>query len=451
MPPGTAVAPHPMLVDSDTDTARPLGLWTAASLVVGHTIGVGIFLTPAELIGALASPALTLGLWIGCGVLVLAGALTFAELAARYPLAGGPYIYLRQAWGERIAFLYGWQALLVMDPGITAALALGLSQYLLVLWPAASGSEKLLALAAIWLIASLNMAGVTLSARVLGLLTGLKLLALAALVVTAFTVGDGSWSHFEPFAARRPGAPGLMEAMALGLVGAFFSFGGFWEASRIAGEVRDPGRTLPRALTLGIVVVTLAYVVTTVAFIYVVPAEQTTSAAAFARRAGEGMLGARGPSVLAAVVVLSVLASAMALVMMAPRLYVAMSRDRLFPSSLGAVSQASGAPARATGILAILASAYVLAGTFQQIVAFFLCTALSFVALAAAALLVIRRREPGATAFRAPGFPLTPVLFVLLVAAVVTLVAAARPLQALAGFVLVLPGVAVYNVLSRKR
>ena len=175
-----------------------------------------------------------------CGACIFAGALTFGELAARYPLAGGPYVYLREGWGERIAFLYGWQSLLVMDPGIIAALATGLAQYLVVLWPGAAGSEKLLAIASIWTLAVLNMAGLTLSARVLGLLTALKLLALGQIVVTAFTIGDGSWSNLVPFVERRAGAPPLVEALALGLVGVFFSFGGFWEASRVAGEVAIP-------------------------------------------------------------------------------------------------------------------------------------------------------------------------------------------------------------------
>ena len=155
-----------------------LGFWSAAGLVVGHTIGVGIFLTPAELIGALGSPALILGLWLAGGFLVLAGAFTFGELASRYPQGGGLYVYLRQAWGERIAFLYGWQCLLIMDPGIIAALAIGLSQYLVLLWPAALGSERWLALGAIWALALVNMAGLKLSARVLNALTALKVLAL---------------------------------------------------------------------------------------------------------------------------------------------------------------------------------------------------------------------------------------------------------------------------------
>jgi basic amino acid/polyamine antiporter, APA family len=451
------VAPTP-------EDPRRIGLWSATALVVGHTIAVGIFLTPAQLIGALGAPSLTLGLWLSCGALVFAGALTFGELAARYPRAGGPYVYLREGWGERVAFLYGWQSLLVMDPGVTAALAAGLSQYLIVLWPAAAGSEPLLAVAAIWLLTLLNLAGLTLSARVLGALTILKLLALAAIVIAAFTAGHGSWSNFTPFFDRRAGGPPIVEALALGLIGAFFSFGGFWEASRIAEEVRDPTRTLPRALALGVACVTLAYIVTTVAFMYLVPAGSATTAAEFARRAGEAVLGTAGPPVFASIVVLSVVASAMALLLMAPRLYVAMHRDGLFPAALAALRPGTQTPARAMILLAFLSSLFVLAGTFEQILAFFLCTALGFIALAASALFVIRGRErkkeqerkkeeggrkkdAQPARFRTAGYPVTPALFVLLILAVVGMVAIARPLQALAGVAVVLAGLPAHRLL----
>ena len=320
---------------------RELGLWSATALVVGHTIGVGIFLTPAGLIGALASPALTLGLWIVCGAIVVAGALTFGELASRYPQAGGPYVYLREGWGERIAFLYGWQALLIMDPGITAALASGSSQYLVVLWPSATGAERAIAVVVIWLLAALNMLGLKFSARVFDALTIFKLLAFAAVIMLAFTVGAGSWANFVTSNAARASAPPLPEGLAIGLVSVFFSFAGFWEASRVAAEVRDPRRTLPFAFGLGVACVTLLYVTTTCAFMYLVPGDQATSASAFARRAGEAMLGAAGPPVLAAVVLLSVVTSTMALLMMAPRLYVAMSLDGLFPVVLGSVISSS--------------------------------------------------------------------------------------------------------------
>jgi APA family basic amino acid/polyamine antiporter len=292
------------------------------------------------------------------------------------------------------------------------------------------------------------MAGLRLSARVLNLVTAFKVLALLAIVVGAFTVGVGSWSHFSPFAARRPGAPPMREALGLGLIGAFYSFGGFWEASRVAGEMRDPRRELPRALAFGVAIVTVVYVATTLAFLYLVPAEEAATASAFARRAGEALVGRTGAPAFAAVVVVSVVASVLALLLMAPRLYLAMASDGLFPAALARMHPRTKAPARATALLASIASVFVLSGTFSQILALFMCTTLVFVGLAAAGLFVVRRREPGAPEFAAPGYPATPALFVLLVFAVVAAIALARPLPALAGFALMLTGLPVHTWLS---
>lgn len=430
-------------------TARPagrLGTWSAVALVISHTIAVGIFLTPAELIGALASPALTFGVWIVGSIIVLAGAFTFGELASRYPQAGGLYVYLREAWGPRLAFLYGWQSLLIMDPGVIAALAAGASEYAVLVWPGAAGAERFVAVGIIWVMAALNMAGLTFGARVFGVLTVLKLCTLFGIVVVALATGAGSWSHFAPFVGDRSGAPPVGEAIALGFISVFFSFGGFWETSRIAAEVRDPRRTLPRALVAGVLAVTVIYLMTTLAFIYLVPPSATTGAAALARLAGEALMGAPGPAVLAAIVLLSVLASAMAMIMVSPRLYEAMGRDGLFPRALIVRSPMTGAPVRATALLAALATVLVLLGTFQQIVAFFIAPALAFIALAAAALVVVRRRGGGRPPFQAPGYPVTPALFVLLVVAIVLMVGLNRPLQALIGLALVLAGVAAYTL-----
>jgi APA family basic amino acid/polyamine antiporter len=418
--------------------------------VVGHTIGVGIFLTPAELIGALASPAWTIGMWLACGGLVLAGALTFGELAARFPTAGGPYVYLREGWGERAAFLYGWQSLLIMDPGVTAALAAGLAQYLVVVWPAAAGAERFVAVAAIWVLGLLAMNGLALNARMLGLLTALKLLTLGGIVLLAFSARQGSWTHFVPLVGPRTGAPPLVEALAIALIGVFFSFGGFWEASRIAGDIDDPARTLPRALALGVSIITLVYLLTTVAFIYLVPAGEVGNAAEFARRAGEAMLGRQGPLVLASIILLSVTVSMLALLVMAPRLYVAMAHDGVFPRPLASLRGTTGTPVRATALMALLATMFVLAGSFQDIVAFFICTALGFIALAAASLFAVRRRAPDASAYRVPGYPVTPALFVALVVVVVGLIAVNRPRQAVTGFGLVLLGVPAHAMLASR-
>ena len=243
----------------------------------------------------------------------------------------------------------------------------------------------------------------------------------------------------------------LGEALAAGLIGVFFSFGGFWEASRLAGEIRVGDRALPRALAAGTAAVTLIYVLTTAAFLYLVPADRARDGAAFARLAGEALFGSSGPALLAAIVVVSAAASGLALLLMAPRVYVAMSRDGLFPAVLAATSPASGAPTRATALLAAIASVFVLSGTFEQILAFFICTALAFVALAAAGLFRIRRREGATTGFRCPGYPLTPGLFIAFLAAVAGLVAAAHPVPVSVAFAVVALGLPVHRVFSSRR
>jgi len=427
-----------------------LGLWPATALVVGHTIGVGIFLTPAEILGALASPAWTMGLWLGVGALVLFGAFAFGELAARRPRAGGLYAYLREAWGERAAVLYGWLCLLVMDPGIVAALAAGAAGYASVLWPSGPG-PRWIAAGAIWILALPAMAGFRAGARAIAVLTALKLGVLGLFVVLAFTVGGGTWSHLLDAGPRPASAKPLSEALGLGLVGAFYSFGGFWEAARVADRMRDPRRTAARALVLGVAATTLAYVATTAAFLYLVPAARVTDPAAFATRAGEALLGPRGPAVLASVIVLSAAASAAALLLMAPAMYLAMAADRAMPAAVAGSDPRSARPVRATAVLAALATALALAGSFRQIVAFFMFTTLLFVAAAAAGLFVLRRRDPSPAAFRAPGHPVTTALFVVLLLVVAAAVAAAQPVPALAGAAAVLLAGGVHALAARPR
>jgi APA family basic amino acid/polyamine antiporter len=305
------------------------------------------------------------------------------------------------------------------------------------------------AIGVIWTLAIVSIAGFRLSARVLGIITGFKLLALLAVVAVAFAAGSGSWSHFQPVLGRQASTVPLGEAVALGLVSVFFSFGGFWEASRMAGEVRDDSRTLPAALAIGVTCVTVVYIATTMAFVYVVPPQQVTGTSEFARHAGEAMLGPMGPSILAAVVILSVVASILALLIMAPRLYVAMSQDGLFPAAVATVDPLTHTPARATALLALLASVFVSVGTFRQIVAFFMCTTLGFIALAATALIVVRRRASNDTSFHAPGYPLTTLLFVLLTFVVVILIGLNQPLQAIAGVAIVLAGLPVHHFVAK--
>jgi APA family basic amino acid/polyamine antiporter len=215
---------------------RQLTLPAAAALVVGQVISVGIFLTPGTIIRTLASPLLVLSVWTLIGGIAICGALCYGTLAAWFPRAGGGYVYLREAYGPRVAFLYGWKCFLVMDPGITAALAAGFATYLGFIIPLGPLALRLTGVSAIVVLALVHIAGVKPGTRLLMALTVAKLALVFGLILLAFTNGAGDWRHFLPFVSRRPDAPPLAAAMDGALIAAFFSFGGWWEVTKISAR-----------------------------------------------------------------------------------------------------------------------------------------------------------------------------------------------------------------------
>jgi APA family basic amino acid/polyamine antiporter len=219
----------------------------------------------------------------------------------------------------------------------------------------------------------------------------------------------------------------------------------------MAGEVRDPGRTLPRALLLGIVLVTAVYILTSAAFLYLVPVSQITTAEAFAAQAGEVLFGRVGGVVFSTIVIIAVLGSLASIIMSAPRVYYAMGRDGLFLPGLTALHPRFGTPARAIVLQAILACVLIASGTFEQILAYFFFAVVAFLALLIAGLFVLRRRSPPPTAYRTPGYPVTPLLFLIPVAVLLVLLFLAHPVQALIGVDIVLLGVPVYYIVFRPK
>jgi len=412
---------------------RQLGLASATAAVAGEAIGVGIFLTPAGMARQLGSPFWLLAVWLAMGLMAVAGSLCFGELAARYPEAGGAYVYLREAFGPRLAFLYGWMQLLVMDPGVTASLAVGMAAYAGSVTRLTIAQQKLLGIAAIVALAALNMRGTRLGAGFLQALTWLKITALALLPVWALALGLGDWSHFTPFVAPRTGSAPLFAALAASAMAAFYSFGGWWDATKIAGEVREPERSMPRALVLGVVAVTVVYILVTGVFIYLVPIQRIASDETFMAQAGERLFGAAGAAILAALVVLCVLACIAALLMLSPRVYYAMARDGLFFDAIAKTHPRFGTPARAIAIQATLACLLVTLGTFNQIVAYFVFVAVLFLGLTVAGLFRLASRPQTASPFRVPAFPYTPSLFLLLVCLMLLLLALRSPRQAFLG------------------
>jgi basic amino acid/polyamine antiporter, APA family len=430
---------------------RQIGLRTATALIIGEVIAIGIFLTPAGMAKSLGSPLWLLVVWLLMGVMALCGALCYGELAARFPEAGGAYVYLREAFGPTVAFLYGWMALAVMDPGLTAALAVGLASYVGYIQPLSPWTLKIVAIGSIVFIAFINIRGVRLGGSFIRWMTILKMGLLFGVLIWGFVSQRGDWTNFTPFVAQRPGSAPLIGALAGGLVAAFFSFGGWWDLSKVAGEVRDPGYTLPRALLIGVSVLTVVYILTTAVFIYLVPPEQVTSGETFAAQVGEVLFGSAGAKLFSAIVVVAVIASLAAVIMSAPRVYFALASDGLFIPAVAALHPRFATPARAIVIQAVLASVLVLLGSFNTIVSYFIFVVVLFLALTIVGLFVLRRRSTANVPYLTPGYPLTPIVFLVLVTVLLVLLGGNNPLQAFAGVAVVSLGLPVYYLVFRRK
>ena len=441
----------PPTLKSSIQLKRQLGLASATALVIGEIIAVGIFLTPAGMAKSLGSPFWILVVWLAMGLMAVCGALCYGALGSRYPEAGGGYVYLREAYGPVVAFLYGWKCFLVMDPGITAALAVGLAGYVGYLIELPPGGAKLVAITAIAVMAIVNIAGVKFGAGVMQSLTALKLGALALIVIWAAVLRLGNLSHFSPFVAQRTGSEPLLGALAGGIVGAFFAFGGWWDLSKLGGEMRDPQRTLPRAMVFGVVAVTLVYILTSAVFLYLVPMEAVTSGETFAAQAGQALFGRAGGAIFSCIVIVSVLGSLAAVMMSAPRVYYAMARDGVFFHSIADLHSRFGTPARAIVCQAAVASLLAALGTFNEIVAYFIFVTVIFIALTVASVFKLQRKTGDAEAFGLPGYPATPIVFLVFVGLLLFLLMGNNPGQALLGVAIVALGAPIYYLIFHRQ
>jgi basic amino acid/polyamine antiporter, APA family len=431
--------------NSDSHLKRQYGLLTAVAVIIGQVIAVGIFLTPAGMARSVGSPFWLLVIWLVMGTMTLCGALCYAELAARFPEAGGSYVYLREAYGSSVAFLYGWMVLLVLDPGLTAIFSVGLTSYLGHIVAVPEAGRPAIAIAIVVLVAGINIFGARLSSNILKILTALKVGFLLFIVGFGFIGGRGDLGNLEPFFAV---PPSIFGAFAGGMVGAFFSFAGWWELTRLAGEIRDPEQNLPRALTLGVIALTIIYIATSAVFLYLVPLSGITSDETFAAQAGEALFGSAGGKIFAAIVVISVLGTLVAYLMVSPRVYFAMAKDGVFFDSVARVHPRFGTPSRAVAIQALLASALILSGSFQQILSVFFFVVVFFIAMTVAGLFLIRRKE--FAGYKTPFFPITPIVFLVITAIVLFFIGMQDPIRTLVGVAIVLIGIPVYYFVFQK-
>jgi APA family basic amino acid/polyamine antiporter len=435
----------------EASLARRFGLATATALVAGEVIGVFVFLTPAAMAKSIGSPFWLFAVWLAMGISAIGGALCYGALAARFPEVGGGYVYLREAYGPRMAFLYGWLSLFVTDPGLVAALAVGMQKYAAYLAPLSSNELKAVSVAAILCLAAANILGAWLGSGMLRTLAALKIGLLFLLIAWGFLFGRGDWGNFTPFLAQRPGSDPLPGALAGGLIGSFFSFAGWWDASKIAGEVRDPERTLPHALILGISIVTVLYVAITAVFLYLVQPARIASDEAFAALVGEALFGRAGGVIFSSIVIVSILGSLAALLMAAPRVYYAMACDGLFFATFARIDSRRGTPAKAVALQAALACVLALTGSFREILDYFVVATLLFVSLTVAAVFVLGPRRAFPSSLRMPGYPLSPLLFLLPISVLMGLLFLGNPLRSSLGLLVVLLGVPVSGWVVARR
>lgn len=426
---------------------RRLGLWSAIGIVIGITIGSGIFRTPAAIAARVPDPTLMLGVWLLGGLISLCGALSVAELAAALPQTGGWYVYLREGWGRLAGFLFGWSELVLIRASASGAIATVFSEYCLRSLgfdPAAhEGATDYLAAAAIVGAGILNIRGVQLGAIVAGISTIAKFGALALLILAAFLLGGDAGATASHFTA--PGAPVDAGLFGLALISVLWAYDGFADLSFAAGEVTNPQRNLPRAIVVGTAAIVAIYLGANLAYLYVSPLERVAESQLIAADTVQALFGQTGAATVSVVVMISALGALIATMLAAPRVFFAMADDGLFFRSVAAVHPRYHTPHVAILLAMALGVLFVLTRTFEQLADTFVLSIWPFYGIAIAGLYRLRRLRPELPRpYKVPGYPVLPAVFVLAVIYLVGNALIADPVWTGLTFGIVLTGVPVY-------
>jgi APA family basic amino acid/polyamine antiporter len=424
--------------------SREIGLFDATMVVMGGIIGSGIFINPYVVARQVHAPALILGAWLFGGLIGLVGAFIWAELAATLPAVGGQYAYLREAYHPALAFLYGWVLLLVIQTGGMAAVAITAAKYLMELTHL-HAEDWLIAAIAIAILTIINCLGVKAGARTQSGFMVMKIAAITALIVAAFTVTrsptpaipvarDWSWSSFG--AAMVPVA---------------FAYGGWQTANFIAGEIKDPRRNLPRALLIGVAGVVALYLAVNWGCVRALGpaglAATTTPATTVMRLA----LGQRGATFIAAAITISTIGFLSQSILTGPRVYFAMANDRLFFRSVARLNTHTRVPVLAIVLQSVWTIVIAVSGRYEQILNYVVSIDFLFFGVTASTLFVFRRRQPTqVSTHRVPGHPVTTALFMAVCFWIVANTISKYPQNALIGYGLLLAGIPVYLLWSRQ-
>ena len=465
-----------MATPSRPGLVRALGVTAAASLIICNIIGQGIFLKARAMTCNVGSPDLVVVAWIAAGILALCGALTFGELGAMTPDSGGPYAFLRRAFGQRIAFAYGWTVFFLYGPLTCAALAAGSAIFINLLsggaleafayqpvpqWHFAITGTQMTAFAILAAVALVNCAPVRVNGTIATLLTVLKVLMVGGLTIAAFTLGHGDWHHFTAnglagactgiAASARGGATGFAAAM----IGALYGYNGWATLTYVAGEVKNPGRTIPIALVASMTIVIVLYAAVNVAYFYLLsPAviADLSPASSVGIEAVGTVVGSAARGTAAALLVVSVIATLHVSILSISRIIYAYSADGLFMPWLARVSAGARVPVRSVVALAVLAAALVMLGSFDALSDFQVFAGWVFYGLTGVSVFILRKKEPEADRpYRVLGYPIVPALFVATTGWVLAEAVIATPGRSLIGLAIIALSLPVFWWRSKAR
>lgn len=409
-------------------------------MVAGTIIGASIFVQPSEIARHLDTPTEIMIVWGACGVLTLFGAFVCAELASAMPATGGVYVFMRDTFSPLAGFLWGWAMFWSMHSGIVAAIAMVFARYTAVFVPAGDVGVRAIAVAVILALSSLNYAGVRAGSRVQTAFTVAKVVSVAVIVIVGFLIGG----HAATAPTTTDANPAALHELLLAMVAGLFAYGGWHMVTYTAGETKMPARVIPSALLWGVSIVTACYVALNIVYLRVLPLDVVRSSTRIAADAADAVVGRGGSTVLAALVMMSSVGALTGIVLTGPRVYYSMAQDRLAPRWLGHVHAKFRTPSHAIVAQAIWSGVLAATGAYRQIFTRVVYTEWLFFAVMAAGLFVLRGRPDYRPEYRAWGYPIVPIVFVVVSLAIVINQFVSAPADAAIGLGFVALGVPVY-------
>jgi APA family basic amino acid/polyamine antiporter len=431
-------------IESRPHLVRDLNLAHALAINAGTMIGTGIFIVPRTIAASVETAGAILAVWIVASILAMLGAFTYAELGAAIPQAGGDYVYIREAFGRRAGFLFGWTQLLVARSGSIAALAAGVAIQLGDFLPLGEWGGKIAALAFVALLTGINVTGVRSGGNVQLLFTILKTGALLTLIFLAFTSDAGSTANFSPLFS--PGVElGFVGLFGLALVDALWAYDGWNDVNLTAGEVRDPKRNIPRAMMGSLVLVMLVYILANLAYLYILPAPGQAASERVAADVARAVLGDSGARFINLAILLSMFGALNGSILSGARIFYAMAEDGLFFRRFAAVHPRYFTPAVALVGQALWAGLLILSGRYRQLTTYVVFASWVFYALSSLALIRLRRTRPDLDRpYKSWGFPYSQILFVVAATGIILNTLWVSPRESMIGLAIIFLGIPVF-------